>query len=291
MGIDDRDDYRSRGQAARRRGSYESSEPPAGRSQHRGGRDDAPRGRPRGADDYSSRGSGRRDYGREDDPRSSSGSRNQRGYDGSGGYERRPRPDQSGAARRPRGDWDDEPSSRRRLPDDYTRGDRSARGQRPPMREYTDASMRSRGGPRGMGDSGARGRSGAAVAQQRGGLWGEEQLRSPGLRPGMAGARDPRAARRDEAADEDATSPGAAFGKALLAIILALLIGAGAAYGYYIYSTPKIPANAAQPSTTPASGSGGSTGGGSVASAHNASVSALGDSRVMLVAGAANGTD
>ena len=33
---------------------------------------------------------------------------------------------------------------------------------------------------------------------------------------------------------------------------MALVIGAGAAYGYYLYSTPKPPANAAQPSGTPA---------------------------------------
>lgn len=39
-----------------------------------------------------------------------------------------------------------------------------------------------------------------------------------------------------------------------MAIILALAIGAGAAYGYYIMSTPKAPVNNGQPSSTPSSG-------------------------------------
>lgn len=154
------------------------------------------------------------------------------------------------------------------------------------MREYTDASMRSRGAPRGGGESGARGRSGAAVAQPRGGLWGDESVRATGLRPGMAGAHDPRAARRGEAVEEEESSNAAVVGKALMAIILALLVGAGAAYGYYMYSTPKPPANTAQPSTTPASGAGGSTGVLGVSIAHTAPVSAQRDAHVLLVAGA-----
>jgi len=32
-----------------------------------------------------------------------------------------------------------------------------------------------------------------------------------------------------------------------MAIFMALLIGAGAAYGYYVYSTPKLPAGISQP--------------------------------------------
>lgn len=59
--------------------------------------------------------------------------------------------------------------------------------------------------------------------------------------------------------EDEETSGAAAFGKALMAIVMALLIGAGAAYGYYIYSTPKIPANISQPSASPTSGSGGSS--------------------------------
>jgi hypothetical protein len=101
----------------------------------------------------------------------------------------------------------------------------------------------------------------------------------------MAGARDPRAARRGDAAtEEDTSSAGAAFGKALLAIIMGLVIGAGAAYGYYMYSTPKIPASVIQPSTTPASKSSGSQGAGDIARAHYAPVDASGDSPVTFVA-------
>lgn len=59
--------------------------------------------------------------------------------------------------------------------------------------------------------------------------------------------------------EEEETSGAAAFGKALMAIVMALLIGVGAAYGYYVYSTPKIPASNSQPSASPASGSGGSS--------------------------------
>ncbi len=63
---------------------------------------------------------------------------------------------------------------------------------------------------------------------------------------------DPRGLRGGQAEDEEeAASRGAVFGKALLAIVLALVIGAGAAYGYYIYSTPKVPSNAGQPSSAP----------------------------------------
>lgn len=59
--------------------------------------------------------------------------------------------------------------------------------------------------------------------------------------------------------EEEETSSAAAFGKAVMAILMALLIGVGAAYGYYVYSTPKIPASSSQPSASPASGSGGSS--------------------------------
>lgn len=98
-------------------------------------------------------------------------------------------------------------------------------------------------------------RPGAAVASARGGgLWGDgvggANARS------MMNARDPRARRGFAQAEEEEESSGAAaFGKALVAIILALVIGAGAAYGYYIYSTPKLPANVGQPSSTSGSGS------------------------------------
>ena len=61
------------------------------------------------------------------------------------------------------------------------------------------------------------------------------------------------------AEEDEETSGAAAFGKALMAIVMALLIGAGAAYGYYVYSTPKIPANISQPSASPTSGTGSSS--------------------------------
>lgn len=54
--------------------------------------------------------------------------------------------------------------------------------------------------------------------------------------------------------EEETGSRGAVIGKALLAIGLALVVGAGAAYGYYVFSTPKVPANAGQPNATPVSG-------------------------------------
>ncbi len=63
--------------------------------------------------------------------------------------------------------------------------------------------------------------------------------------------RDPRAARRGAVEEEETTSGAGAFGKALLAIVLALVIGAGASYGYYVVSTPKAPTSAIQPTTTP----------------------------------------
>ena len=261
MGINDRDDeYRSRGQAPRRRGQYEGSEPPAGRSYQRGSRADIPRARSRGDDEMPpSRGSGRRDYASPDDPRPGSSSRYERGAP-----DRRPRPDQSQApGRRMRDDWGDEDTAMRRDRrggDPYARGDRMPRDQRSPARDDWETSARPRGAPRGQGpaDSGARGRRpGAAVAPARGGLWGDDaQVMATGARR-RPDLRDPRAARRgapQQEEEEETSSPGAAIGKALMAIVLALALGAGAAYGYYMFSTPKIPANVGQPSSTPAAG-------------------------------------
>jgi hypothetical protein len=66
--------------------------------------------------------------------------------------------------------------------------------------------------------------------------------------------RDPRAARLGAVEEEEETASGAAaFGKALMAILLALVIGAGGSYGYYIFSTPKAPANVSPPTATPTS--------------------------------------
>lgn len=245
MGIDDRDyEYRPRGQAERRRGPYAGSDAPAGRSYQRG-----------------------RGY---DDPRSSSGSRYDRGGGDRGGdrggYDRRPRSDQSSGGRRPRPEWDDDATMRRdRRPpaDGYARGDRSGRGPRP-QRDDWETSARARGAPRGPSpaDSGGRNRRpGAAGAPARGGggIWGDQPLNGPGGRRAGFDPRDPRARRGAQVEEEEESSGAAAFGKALMAIFMALLIGVGAAYGYYVYSTPKIPASATQPSASPASGSGGSS--------------------------------
>jgi len=121
------------------------------------------------------------------------------------------------------------------------------------MRDEWETSARPRGGPRSPADAGARSRrAGAAVAGGRGGLWDDEPL--GGARRGMMDARDPRARRGQVEEEEEETSRGAAFGKAVLAIVLALVIGAGAAYGYYLYSTPKIPTGVSQPNSAPTSG-------------------------------------
>lgn len=239
MGTDDRDDeYRARGQSPRRRGSYDNGAS-SGRSSPRGPRDDGYRSRPRGYDDDSprSRGSSQRDYGRQDER---SGGRSDRD-----GYERRGRPDQSyPSSRRSRDDWDGGGRG-----DAYARGSSAGRGPRPPMRDDRDDYRRSRGPS--PADSGPRGRRpGAAVAPTRGGLWGDEPAAPAGRR--RPDPRDPRALRRGlvQEEDEEETSGAAAFGKGLLTIVLALLIGLGAAYGYYVVSTPKPPA-AATPDATP----------------------------------------
>lgn len=72
-------------------------------------------------------------------------------------------------------------------------------------------------------------------------------MNGPGVRRGAIDQRDPRARRGMPQPEEEETSGAAAFGKGLMAIFMALLIGAGAAYGYYIYSTPKLPAGISQP--------------------------------------------
>ncbi|MDE3231476.1 MAG: hypothetical protein KGO05_16475, partial [Chloroflexota bacterium] len=133
--------------------------------------------------------------------------------------------------------------------DSYGRGANSGRGPRPPMRDDRDDYRRSRG--QSPADSGSRGRRpGAAVAPTRGGIWGDEPASPAGRR--RPDPRDPRALRRGFAQEEEEeeTSGAAAFGKGLLTIVLALLIGAGAAYGYYVVSTPKPPA-ATTPSASP----------------------------------------
>ncbi len=232
MGIDERyEGYRSRGDAPRRRGAYEGSEPPTSRSSSRGSRDDGPRPRSRDYDDTSSsRGSSYRGYGADEgrDPR----------------YDRpRSRPDQSSpSGRRPRADPSESSPRRERRFDGDSNGRMSSRGQRP--RDDWDARPR---GPRGgsPADSGARMRRPAAAAGNgRGGLWGDD--------PAAVAARgrpDPRARRGAAVEDEEESTGG--VGKAIGAIVLALLLGAGAAYGYYTFSTPKLNVSAS-PGATPA---------------------------------------
>ncbi len=73
-------------------------------------------------------------------------------------------------------------------------------------------------------------------------------------------ARDPRARRLAAAQEEEEEkgSPAAGIAKAIGAIALALVLGVGSAYGYFVFSTPKLnvaPSQQAvpttQPSTTP----------------------------------------
>lgn len=233
MGIDERyEGYRSRGDAPRRRGAYEGSEPPAGRSSSRGPRDDAPRPRSRDFDDPSaSRGPSRRGYGADEgrDPR----------------YDRpRSRPDQSSpSGRRPRIDPSESGPRRERRPDGDSYGRMPSRGQQP--RDGFDARPR---GPRGASpaDSGARMRRPAAAGNGHGGLWGDD-AGAAALR-GRPDPRDPRARRGVPVEEEES---GSGVGTALGAIVLALILGAGAAYGYYTISTPKL-SGSASPVVTPA---------------------------------------
>lgn len=73
---------------------------------------------------------------------------------------------------------------------------------------------------------------------------------------GPRGRLDARGARPGAAAEdeEDTSSKGMGFGKALGIILLALILGAGAAYGYYMLSAPKPPATTTQPGASPATG-------------------------------------
>ncbi|HEU0026943.1 MAG TPA: hypothetical protein VFQ25_07485 [Ktedonobacterales bacterium] len=84
----------------------------------------------------------------------------------------------------------------------------------------------------------------------RGGLWADEAQPFGGLN-----ARDPRARRlAAQQEDDEEGSPAAGFAKALGAIVLALALGAGSAYGYFIVSTPKLhipPGQQATPTAAP----------------------------------------
>lgn len=230
MGMDDRDDsYRSRGPAPRRR-SYDGDEMPS-RSGARDMRDmSGPRSRPPRRDSGGDDGYDRR-------PRGSSSGRPD-------GYDRRPRPDDSRGPRRSssydgydrpsRGDWGDPNGS----------SPRGSRSGRPPMRDDGWGETRGpRGGGRGPSVSDGRMRR-VAPGGGRGGGWGND-----GLNGGMSAnnLRSRLMAGQEEEDDEEEGSPGAGIAKAIGAIVLALVLGIGAAYGYYVLSTPKLQATPYQP--------------------------------------------
>lgn len=294
MGMDDRNGaYRSRGQQPRRR-PYDGDDLPAsfssrGESEMNSSRYDggdrpgrpssrAPR-EPGGIDNPRSRPPRREydsggDYDRPTrDPRSaprggSSGGSSGR-YDRDGN-DRRPRP---GAP--PRGDrrgydngYDDYDRPNRSSRSDpgasNPRGERTMRGGRPPARDEGWNDPRdARVGARGPSAGGSNERMRRPVSPDgRGGLWNDEP-ESFRARNGGINARDPRARRlaAQQEEEEESGSPAAAVAKAIGAIALALVLGAGSAYGYFVVSTPKlhvspnqqaIPTSpASTPSTTP----------------------------------------
>lgn len=212
----------------------------------------ADRASTRGGDDDTPRGSGGRPRPpvRDDDrgPGASSGSR-WRGPSADDGYDRPSRSRSSRDGYDGRGD----------------RPDRSMRGPRPATRDDDwDARPRRGAGPgAGPGGSNPRNRPPARPT------WDDDQpprRRRPDLdeahgRGRVGDARDPRALRRglvpddveDGDDDEDSGSP---FGKAILIIFVAFLLGIGGAYGYFRVSTPAQPqvgaaTPAASPTTTP----------------------------------------
>ena len=148
-------------------------------------------------------------------------------------------------------------------------GDRSMRGQRPPRDDDWDGAARGRGGP----PVAAAGRT---RAPGRGGLWDDEEpvrRRPDGSDPRgrtMAGGRidprDPRSLRRglvetSASAAVEKKKGGLSFGKAILVILLMFVVGAGAAFGYWKFTTPPLPSDASAPSSTPAtSGTPGTSG-------------------------------
>jgi hypothetical protein len=243
MGMDDRDGaFRSRGQPPRRR-PYDGADAPA-RSSSRGPREmDSPRSRPP-----------RREY--ESDREYDRPARDPRGAPRGGSSGRHERDEQAPHSRSggpPRGD--------RRGYDDYGRFSRSDPGAPSPrgarnMRSGRPAERDDAwGDPRGGRVAGSNGRMRRPPqAGGRGGLWADE------AQPyGAPNTRDPRARRLAAQQEEDEEgSPGAGFAKALGAIVLALALGAGSAYGYFIVSVPKLHVPAGQqstptavPSTTP----------------------------------------
>lgn len=237
-----------------------------GRPDNRANYDRSMRGRPLAEDDRErSRGS------RYDDNwRSSSGGRPaRRPPDGPPGeWDSGRRSSANGRGRPMRDDRRDPYESRgsrdgRGMGDMERPGDRSMRGQRPPMRgDDRDGPQRGRGAP----PAGARGRG-----PGRGGLWGDEEpmrrrpdgsdARGRTMAGGRIDPRDPRALRRGlvdtsmGSAVKDEKKGGVGVGMAFLIILLMFVIGVGAAFGYWKYSTPKLPVNNGAPAATPATNS------------------------------------
>lgn len=248
MGMDDREGaYRSRGDSPRRR-PYDGDEPPA-RSAARPPRDmDNPRSRPP-----------RRDY--DDDASNNRSSRDPRGGASRGGSRygaddtpRRPRPD--GAPRRAYdggyNDYDRPTRSPRSDPNaSYSRGDRSGRGGRPPARDegWGEARVARSGARAGASGSSGRMRREGPGGARGGGLWGDEPQSYGGLNG--RDARGRHFAAQDE--EEEETSAGATAAKALGSIVLALALGGGVAYGYYVMSAPKLNVPASQQAAPAAS--------------------------------------
>lgn len=225
MGDGGRAERRSYERSAGGTASWDSERPD--RSDRARERDDAgPRmssggwERPRGSqrdDDMRSSGRGGRRYD-EDDTWGSDGGR-------SGGSTGRGRP----------------PRERR----DDRADDRSMRNARPPVRGDGWDGRDRRAGPGAPVSRGG--------ATPRGGLWDDAE--SPRRRPDASDPRarngsrmdprDPRAPRRGLADARAYPAPpakesGLSLGKSLLIILLMFVIGAGAAYGYFRISTPKV---------------------------------------------------
>ena len=261
MGMDDRDGaYKSRDQPPRRR-PYDGGDLPT-RSSSRDPREmDGPRSR-----------SPRREYDAGGDydrptrdprgaPRGGSSGRSERND-----YDRRPRP--AGPPRSDRRGYDDagydnydraSRSSRGDPSASSQRGDRSMRGGRPPAREEGWGDPRpARAGARGLSAADSNGRMRRPPQPGgRGGLW-DDEAQSAGRLNGGNKERDPRARRLAAQEDEEEKgSPAAGIAKAFGAIVLALVLGAGSAYGYFVVSTPKLNVTPSQqavptaPATTP----------------------------------------
>jgi hypothetical protein len=142
--------------------------------------------------------------------------------------------------------------------DEYSGRDRYVPGGRPPARG--DAwEPPSRSGARQPGRGGPGGSNGRGRVPARGGLWDDDapRQRRPGDPRGRGtggqhGLRDPRMMRRGLVPDEDEEEEESSLtaGKALLIVVLMFVLGAGGAYGYFKFSTPKVSSDSPTPAST-----------------------------------------